>query len=151
MKYFITDITEIKENSNIEINLDDNKIYHLIPLVYDKYVKDICGLDDYLDHYNDNQYNWSNDEINVLNMIKKLMYQSVTYEVILNSTFNLTNKGLNQRTGDNGKEVDYQMYGAVRSNIKSNIDMYRSMIHGEMKINDLCKCKKPESNKIFFV
>lgn len=152
MKYFLQDINEFKRESIVEINMDDAKIQPLIPLCYDKYMSNICGIDEYLDFYNDNTHVWTDDEKEYLLLIKKMMYQSITFELLLSSTFNLTNKGLNQRDGDTSSSVQYRDFGAIRNNVKSNIEFYTIKLHEMARLNNKCKCEVKTSNKrIFFV
>lgn len=151
MDYFVTNIQEIKENSVIELNVDDNKIVNLIRLSYDKYLSNICGIDTYLEYYNSN-HSWTDDEKAVLDLIKQTIYNAIAYETLLNTTYNLTNKGVNTRSGDNSNNTDYQAFGSLRKNLLSNVDFYISKIHNQMKEMGDCKCQPNKKRKnIFFV
>lgn len=157
MIYFIT-IAELKKQTNINNNVNDNDVVAFLKLTYDKYLLDICGdyINELLIAYNAIPQVLTPTQIEMLKFVKDIMLWGTAAEVIMNTTFAVKNKGVVKQNGENIESVDYSEMGAIRKQALINVEMYLSRFEKWLCENDLhcnkCKCNSSkELLSMFFV
>lgn len=156
MKYFI-DIPELKTNTNINTNVDDNDILPYLKLTYDKVLLSICSkeiITDLLDKYNTPGYTFTPLEKELLIHVKSVMLWGVASEVIMNVTLAVKNKGVQKQNGENSVEVDFNEMVFIRKQSIVNLEMYKERLMEWLCKNNLhcnnCKCFKQSTNLSMF-
>lgn len=109
MIYFLTP-TYLKDNTNVGQNVNDNISVPLIKNAADSYVRSIIGNSFYkylLGKYNNATLDTDESEL-VLDYIKPSVSWRAAADIIVGSSYQLTNKGIQTQSGDYSNSPEYK-------------------------------------------
>lgn len=135
MNYFITS-NYIADKSPVLGNVDAKLISPMVPVVADMKIKNVLGsyfYNDLLTKYN--AQTLSADETTLVGMVQYAILWYAVAEVVITSSFQITNKGIQIQNGDNSEagEKDVVFFNAQHYEQKG--DFYTERIIAYLKNN----------------
>lgn len=152
---FIIVPSEIKDNSRVEINVDDRSLRDLILTTQDIRLSEILGetlykrVIDSIYNYNVSNTSIPNDIIDLLPYIKNYLKYKVISEFIVLNHYKLTNKGTVKLSDNNATSAtngDIEWYKTYYDNASLS---YKSLLIEYLKNNRLVVDKGVDTDKTF--
>lgn len=135
MNYFITE-EFIKSNSTVLGNVDAKLISPMVPTVADMKIKNVLGsyfYNDLLVKYNDQSL--SINEITLVGMIQYAVLWYAVAEVVITSSFQITNKGVQIQNGENSEAAEKDVVFFNVQHYEQKGDFYTERIIFYLKNN----------------
>lgn len=110
MIYFVTE-TYIKDYTNVGENVDSNNIVPFVKNAADSYVRSIIGNEFYkylLDAYNNQTLDPDEVEL-VQDYIKQSVAWRAAADIVVESSYQLSNKGIQTQSGDYSSSPEYKV------------------------------------------
>jgi hypothetical protein len=126
INYFVTE-TIIKNLTVVPKNLDINVLMTNVPTYSNMRVRRIMGTHFYkylLNKYNTTPGAFTAMELELLDILQQAISWGATHEVIVSSSWLLTNKGLQKQGGDNSNASDFKEINYVAGSYKQNAEYW---------------------------
>lgn len=129
MIYFTT-IDYIKENTNVAENVDSNIILPLVKNAADSYVRSIIGNEFY--KYLLNKFNTQTLDTDEVELVQDYIKPSVSWraaaDVVVEASYQLTNKGIAVQSGDYSSSPEFKAISFNHHHTSDKASLYDDML-----------------------